>query len=497
MSTTPTSARVTLLAAALALVYAAPANSNERFTVCSITINSDDEVRTFRKRLPASQFDFVELADAAPATPVDGEPAWLAQACQSGVRCDVLVLSGHFANTYAGSSGTTFAGNAGLSLPLEDLGRRSCDQSCPGILSNPLEVFLFGCRTLATSLVGEPLPPDDLALLSSHHVAPRVAERIVEEVSYGADDTSNRARMRFVFSGVPQLYGFADVAPTGKNVAPGLDRYLKNSGDYAKHLRRLEAARDGNQTLAPNRALERALRPSTVTQSSGLDLAGPEHEVEASACFLGSERHPIFTRLEHMEKLLEEPGFLAYMRAMGSFFRNHNPTSFSTAELAVLERIRNHEPSRTVVNELVRRLENPTLRHEILHVSRAIGWISESDGLRLQREIVLQLLKPPIYGEGRDLICSIDPDVAKRMEILAADVPLGVYRDEFGIQALGCLKPSDDRIHERLARSLFDPREWIAKLTATALKGMKPVGVDVEPLAPTVQLGGALEPLLP
>jgi hypothetical protein len=478
-----------LFGTALALLSAAPAKSDERFTVCSITINSADEIRTFRKRLPASQFDFVELADPAQTTPTDGEPAWLAQACQSGVRCDVLVLSGHFANAYAGSFGTTFAGVSGLSISLEALGRQSCDLSCPGILSNPLEVFLFGCRTLATSLGDEPLPPADLALLLSHQVPPRVAERIVEEVSYRGEDTSNRARMGFVFSGVPRLYGFADRAPTGQNVAPRLDTYLKNGGDYAKRLRQLRAARDGKQTPAPNRDLERALQPSTFTQSSGLDLAGPERELETRACFLGSERNPVLARLEHMEKLLEEPGFLAYMRAMAAFFRNHDPASFGTAELAVLERIRNHQRSRTVVNELVRQLENPILRHEILHVSRALGWISEDDGLRLQREIVLQLLTPPIYGEGRDLICGIAPDVITRIGIRAGDVPAEVYRDEFGIQALGCLKPSDARIHERLTRSLFDPREWITRLTAIALRGMSPVEGKGQQMAPAAQLG--------
>ena len=72
------------------------------------------------------------------------------------------------------------------------------------------------------------------------------------------------------------------------------------------------------------------------------------------------------------------------------------------------------------------------------------------------------------------MICGIAPDVVKRMGIRAADVLPEVYRDEFGIQALGCLKPSDERIHDRLARSFLDSREWIARLTAIALKGMSP-----------------------
>ncbi len=459
----------------LPLLWSTPTVGSERFTVCSITINSDDEIRTFRKLLPKSQFDFVELTKAAQSTPGEGEPAWLTQSCQSGVRCDVLVVSGHFANAYAGSKGATFAGSSDLSMSLEDLTRRTCDQSCPGILSDPLEAFLFGCRTLATSLDGDVLPPDDLALFASHQVPARVAEQIVQDVSYDGEETSNRARMRFAFSGVPRLYGFADVAPTGENVAPRLASYLRNAGDYGKHLRRLRAARNAKQAPAPNLALSRALQPGTFTQSGGFDVNEPEHALEMETCFLGSEQNPVLARLEHLEKLVTAPGFLAYMRGIGAFLREHDPASFGAAELAVLDRIRNHEQSRMIANELVRKLENPILRHEILRVSRAIGWISESDGLGLQREIVLQLLKPPVYGEGRNLICALEPSVVDRMGIQAGDVSPEVYRHEFGIQALGCLKPSDELIHEQLARSLLDPREWIARLSAVALTGMRRV----------------------
>jgi hypothetical protein len=465
-------ARLALLGLAFLSLGAAPAASAARFTVCSITINSDDEIRTFRKRLPASRFDFVELADAAHPASVAGEPDWFSRACASGVRCDVLVVSGHFANVYAGSEGTTFVGTSGLSISLEALERRRCDESCPGILSSLLEVHLFGCRTLATSLDAERISPADLARLARHHVPPRVAERIVEEISYHGADTSNRARMRFVFAGAPRIYGFADVAPLGENVASRLDGYLASGGDPAERLRRLRAARDEARVLAPNRELERALRASTFTQTSGLPLGGPAHELESRACLLGSERSSVSERLHHMERLLEEPGFLAYLRSIGSFLRSHDPLSFDAAEHAVLERIRQHPRVRAVVNELVRELESPILRHEILRVSRQVGWISADDALPLQRAIVVRLLEPPVYGGARDLICGIDRDVAAHLALGPEDVSAEVYRDEFGIQALGCLRPADERIRARLARSLVDPREWIARLTATALDEM-------------------------
>jgi hypothetical protein len=60
-----------------------------RKTVCTITVNSADEREVFRRNLPADQYDFVELVER-------GRPDWLASACRKGVRCDALVISGHF-----------------------------------------------------------------------------------------------------------------------------------------------------------------------------------------------------------------------------------------------------------------------------------------------------------------------------------------------------------------------------------------------------------------
>ena len=61
----------------------------EKKTVCTITVNSPDEKEAFRRALPADRFRFVELVER-------GRPDWLASACRQGVRCDVLVISGHY-----------------------------------------------------------------------------------------------------------------------------------------------------------------------------------------------------------------------------------------------------------------------------------------------------------------------------------------------------------------------------------------------------------------
>ena len=110
-SATATAFRFAVLGALLwAITSPASVAAEGRFRVCSITINSDDEIRVFRKHLPQSQFEFVELTQPTSSEAVPGEPPWFAQTCQSGLRCDVLVVSGHFSDIYAGSYGTTFAG---------------------------------------------------------------------------------------------------------------------------------------------------------------------------------------------------------------------------------------------------------------------------------------------------------------------------------------------------------------------------------------------------
>ena len=97
-----------------------------------------DEKETFRRHLPATKYQFVELVER-------GRPDWLASACRAGVRCDVLVISGHY------DGGNEFFSDqleAREFLPVAELERVSCSDSCPGLFSQLKEVYLFGCNTL-------------------------------------------------------------------------------------------------------------------------------------------------------------------------------------------------------------------------------------------------------------------------------------------------------------------------------------------------------------
>src|SRR5689334_14376713 len=126
-----------LLAALLAAGWGMDANAGKQ-TVCTITVNSPDEKAMLRQRLPEDRYEFVELVER-------GRPDWLASSCRAGVRCDLLVVSGHF------DGGDEFYSDrldARESLPVSEMQRVSCSDSCPGLFSQLKEVYLFGCNTL-------------------------------------------------------------------------------------------------------------------------------------------------------------------------------------------------------------------------------------------------------------------------------------------------------------------------------------------------------------
>src|SRR5438477_11563524 len=84
----PVSPKVVVAAALLASLCFHEAQADKK-TVCTITVNSPDEKEIFRRSLPPDDFQFVELVER-------GRPDWLASACRKDVRCDLLLISGHF-----------------------------------------------------------------------------------------------------------------------------------------------------------------------------------------------------------------------------------------------------------------------------------------------------------------------------------------------------------------------------------------------------------------
>src|SRR6266567_9058378 len=211
------STKFLLLTALLAAAWGHDANADKK-TVCSITVNSPDEKETFRRSLPADKYQFVELVER-------GRPDWLESACRQGIRCDVLVISGHY------DGGNEFFSehlDAHEFLPVAEMERVSCSDSCPGLFSQLKEVYLFGCNTLNPEANASASAEIGRSLIRSGH-SRADAERLYRALS-ARHGESSRDRMRLIFKDVPLVYGFSSVAPLGPTAASILRRHFQSSG---------------------------------------------------------------------------------------------------------------------------------------------------------------------------------------------------------------------------------------------------------------------------
>src|SRR5438034_4391304 len=217
------SLKLALLAALLLAAWTHEVRA-DRKTVCTITVNSADEKEIFRRSLPQDDFQFVELVER-------GRPDWLASACRKDVRCDVLLISGHF------DDGTEFYSDrldVRESLPVEEMQRASCSDSCPGLFSQLKEVYLFGCNTLQAQPLRSASAEIARSLVRSGH-SPADAERLSRLLNERHGE-SNRDRMRQIFKDVPVIYGFSSKAPLGPVAGATLDRCFQSApgGELAR-----------------------------------------------------------------------------------------------------------------------------------------------------------------------------------------------------------------------------------------------------------------------
>src|SRR6478736_5153605 len=219
----PAAGRALVVAFGLLAALCAHDARADRTTVCTITVNSSDEKEAFRRHLPADKYQFVELVER-------GRPDWLESARRKGIRCDVLIISGHYdGGDYAG--GNEFFSEHVDShefLPVDEMERVACSEPEDGLFSQLKEVYLFGCNTLNPQALRSDPAEIARSLVQSGH-APAEVERFARGLSVRYADSS-RDRMRHIFRNVPAVYGFSSVAPLGPVAATYLDRYFQAGG---------------------------------------------------------------------------------------------------------------------------------------------------------------------------------------------------------------------------------------------------------------------------
>jgi hypothetical protein len=435
-------ARVTLaLAFAVATLQTSDALAIGKRIVCTITVNSPDEKEAFRRNLPADKYEFVELVER-------GRADWLESARRKGIRCDALIISGHYdGGDYAGGN-EFFSEHVDASeyLPVDEMERVACSEPDDGMFSRLKAVYLFGCNTLNP----EPLhaSPEEMArtLVQSGHL-PADAARLARDLGARYADSS-RDRMRHIFKGTPAIYGFSSVAPLGPAAATFIDRYFRAGGAQ-------EMAGSGGAKLLgyfPGRSL---------TLTRGSTDADADAGFRRDICRFFDERLPATQKARFVHELLRRD--MAEVRPFLDRLEHYvavlDPAAREAPDVAAeLDAIARDEAARERYLAFMRNADAPRMRARLIALAGGLDWLTaEQKHLELVRLVTDEFARAALTAADVDLVCTLnrrhDLDEARR------DLDAGPARaaDAGHAALLACL--GDTGARSRVLEALVSPRD--------------------------------------
>jgi hypothetical protein len=383
------SAKLLLLAALLGAGWASDIRADPK-TVCSITVNSPDEQAVFRRSLSPEKFRFVELVER-------GRPDWLASACRQQIRCDVLVISGHFDGRSEFFSDRVEASEF---LPVDELERVSCSDSCPGLFSQLKEVYLFGCNTLNVGAQRSASAEIERSLVRSGH-SPADAERVARMLGVRHGESS-RDRMRQIFMNVPAIYGFSAVAPVGPVAASLLGRHF--------HA-------DGTADVGSGRPSSRLIghfagHPMVVT--TGLTEKDPQAEYRRDMCQFADDRRSAAQKIAFVHQILgrEMAEVRMFLDSIEEYMASLPEADRQVPAVAgALDEIARDLPARSRYLDFARDADQPAVRVRMLKLALSLGWLSPAElRAELMQMIAQQLARSAIHAADVDLVCALNAD---------------------------------------------------------------------------------------
>lgn len=403
--------------------------------VCTITLNSDEEVKLFKKHFNPADWNFIELTDNALN---EHDNQWFKKACEKQIKCDVLVVSGHF--------GGTFFGKSPFRLSTEDLEAASCNSQCSGIIHEPKEVFLFGCNTLASKDKDRRTPEEYMRVLIEDGFSQAQASQIVS-FRYSGFGDSFKTKMTQIFAKTPRIYGFSSIGPSGKTIEPYLNRYLESAkADYSQFDKYIT-----RQSTQKNSKFLEALKKTSVDQAFG-SLLNMKAVEEKPYCYIRSQKVPHVDKIKYIEKLLSSGEGIKILSHIQNYVHTlkADPTQFTANEKQALENIGHNEKIKKDLMNLLN-LDGDVyipLKANVLNALRDLEVLTQDHAINAMNRI-LQLDKT-FTEEKQNYLCS------SRMQVnITADmIPEQRFREAPFVIVLSCLVPSDPKINEKLLPNL-------------------------------------------
>ncbi len=425
-------------------------------TVCTVTINSADEKEAFLRHLPAADYRLVELVQR-------GQPDWLETARRRGVRCDALIISGHFDD---GSEFYTDRFDDREFLTMHELQGAACSAAGNGLFAQLKEVYLFGCNTLKSE-VRHVASAEIVRSLLRAGQTPADAERLAAQLSerYGQ---SNRDRLRHVFKDVPVLYGFSSKAPLGRTAGPLLERYFQSApaGEVASGR--------------PSAALLKLFGPSSMISVAGLTDADAHAGFRRDMCALADDRPSAATKLGFMHTLLQRDvtEVRMFLDHLERYAASVSPAQRRLPEVAAaLAVIEADQPTRDRFLAFARDADDASVQTRMMGLARSLAWLTPAQE---QTEFVQMLAGRMARGSlGKnevDLVC--ESPLGRESGLAQRLLATGSVRSSQVAHSavLACL--GDTEAHQRSVRALTSPRDDEASIAQAYLRQRSLANVD-------------------
>jgi hypothetical protein len=416
--------------------------------VCTITVNSDDEREVLRRTLPPADYDFVELVER-------GRADWLRGACERRVRCDVLLISGHFDG---GTEFYTDRPDQREYLPVEEMERVACSESCPGLFSQLKEVYLMGCNTLNPQPM-RTVPGEVMRSLASAGASPSDAQRTADALGelYGE---SNRDRMRQIFKDVPVIYGFPGKAPLGRYAGPILERYLRAGGEFGE-------GRVSAKLLA-------AFAAGGMTATPGMSDGDPRAAFRTDTCRFLDDRVPVERKAAHLKAVLDRSA--AEVRMFLDHIERYAARLPAPASSPSMAGIAANADARTRFLAVARDADDPAAGVRMARLAARLGWLDDAQERALVVEILAQRFRSPgLAANDVDLACTLNQDGV--LDGAYGGFPQGLPRTAARDAVLACLGSREAR--DRVLRALASGDEASA-IVAHAYLSQRPMADAAE-----------------
>jgi hypothetical protein len=350
----------------------------------------------------------------------------------------VLVISGHFAGTNFFSEEI----ETQEFLPVEEMERVSCSDSCPGLFSHLKEVYLFGCNTLngetfesQTAEVARSLMKDGFSRSEAERQSRALNGR------YGE---TNRDKMRRIFADVPVIYGFSAKAPIGPVAAGSLSRYLASGG-----AGEVGSGRTSARLLS-------SFGATSLTATSGVGNAGPQATHRREVCTFYDERRQPSDQVAFLHRLFDRNMtevrlFLDHIEKFSSTLPDAERRQPAVA--SGLQAIAADRDARERYLAFARQSERPDIRARMVKLAGSFGWL---DATQLDDELASVnadlLLRPRLTTADVDFVCTLNKDGRLDRPVERFGLDDARRADTGHSAALACLGSADD--HQRQLAAL-------------------------------------------